>query len=72
MLPVFQPSFDSSRDEPEFQQIVRDMEAKYQAEHERVREWMEENVVILSKSKLASNSTYFMLLLLFNPIQSNK
>jgi len=24
-------------------QIVRDVEAKYQAEHERVRQWLEEN-----------------------------
>lgn len=31
------------RDEPEFQQIVRDIEAKSQAEHERVRQWLEEN-----------------------------
>ncbi len=37
------PLFDGIRDEPEFQQIVRDVEAKYQAEHERVRQWMEEN-----------------------------
>ena len=37
------PMFDSIRDEPEFQQIVRDVEAKYQAEHERVRQWLEEN-----------------------------
>jgi tetratricopeptide (TPR) repeat protein len=35
--------FDSIRDEPEFQQIVKDIEAKYQAEHERVRKWLEEN-----------------------------
>ena len=34
--------FNSIRNEPEFQQIERDMEAKYQAEHERVRKWMEE------------------------------
>ena len=37
------PLFDNIRDEPEFQQIVRDVEAKYQAEHERVRRWLEEN-----------------------------
>jgi len=37
------PMFDSLRHEPEFQQIVRDIEAKYQAEHERVRKWLEEN-----------------------------
>jgi len=37
------PLFDSIRDEPEFQQIVREVEAKYQAEHERVRKWLEEN-----------------------------
>jgi len=37
------PFFDSIRDEPEFQQILSDVEAKYQAEHERVRQWLEEN-----------------------------
>ena len=37
------PLFDSIRGEPEFQQIARDVEAKYQAEHERVRKWLEEN-----------------------------
>jgi TolB-like protein/Tfp pilus assembly protein PilF len=36
------PLFDSIRNEPEFQQIVSDVEAKYQAEHERVRKWLEE------------------------------
>ena len=43
------PLFDSIRDESEFQQIVSDVEAKYQAEHERVGQWLEENVVILSR-----------------------
>jgi len=37
------PFFDSIRDEPEFQQLVRDVEAKYRAEHERVRKWQEDN-----------------------------
>jgi hypothetical protein len=37
------PMFERIRDEPEFQQIIRDVEAKYQAEHERVRQWLEEN-----------------------------
>jgi len=37
------PLFNSIRNEPEFQQIARDIEAKYQAEHERVRKWLEEN-----------------------------
>jgi tetratricopeptide (TPR) repeat protein len=36
------PLFNSIRNEPEFQQVVRDVEAKYQAEHERVRRWLEE------------------------------
>jgi hypothetical protein len=36
------PLFNSIRNEPEFQQIVKDIEAKYQAEHERVRKWLEE------------------------------
>ena len=37
------PLFDSIRGEPEFQQIASDMEAKYQAEHERVGKWLEVN-----------------------------
>jgi len=37
------PMFDSIRDEPEFQQIIKDIEAKYQAEHESVRRWLEEH-----------------------------
>jgi TolB-like protein len=36
------PLFNSIRDEPEFQKIVSEMKAKYQAEHERVRKWLEE------------------------------
>jgi TolB-like protein len=36
------PLFNSIRQEPEFQGILKDMESKYQAEHERVRKWMEE------------------------------
>ena len=37
------PLFEGIRDEPEFQQIANDVEAKYRAEHERVRQWLEEN-----------------------------
>jgi hypothetical protein len=36
------PLFNSIRNEPEFQQIARDVEAKYQTEHERLRKWLEE------------------------------
>ena len=39
----YDPVFDSIRNDPEFQRIVRDIEAKYQAEYERVRKWLEEN-----------------------------
>jgi tetratricopeptide (TPR) repeat protein len=42
MLIKSDPLFISIRNEPEFQQIVRDVEAKYQAEHERVKKWMED------------------------------
>jgi TolB-like protein len=38
--------FDNIRNEPDFQQIVRDVEAKYKAEHERVRKWLEENKML--------------------------
>ena len=37
------PLLNNIRSEPEFQQILRDVETKYQAEHERVRLWIEEN-----------------------------
>lgn len=37
------PLFDPIRHEPEFQKIVREVEAKYKAEHERVKAWLEEN-----------------------------
>jgi len=40
------PLFVSIRDEPEYQQIVREVETKYQAEHERVRQWLEENDIL--------------------------
>ena len=36
------PLFKSVRNEPVFQSIVKNMEAKYQAEHEKVRKWLEE------------------------------
>jgi tetratricopeptide (TPR) repeat protein len=36
------PLFNSIRNEPEFQSIVRNVESKYQAEHERVGKWLEE------------------------------
>jgi TolB-like protein/Tfp pilus assembly protein PilF len=39
---TYDPLFDSIRNEPEFKDIVKDMDAKYQAEHERVRKWLEE------------------------------
>jgi TolB-like protein/Tfp pilus assembly protein PilF len=37
------PLLDPIRNELEFRQIVRDMELKYQAEHERVRQWLKES-----------------------------
>jgi len=36
------PFFDSIRNDPEFKKIIVDLEAKYLAEHERVRKWLEE------------------------------
>ena len=40
------PLFNSIRQEPRFQKIAVEMEAKYQAEHERVRKWLEENKML--------------------------
>jgi len=36
----YDPFFNSIRQEPRFQIILKDVEAKYQAEHERVRKWL--------------------------------
>ena len=36
------PLFSNIRSEEHFQRILQNMEAKYQAEHERVRKWLEE------------------------------
>ena len=40
-IKIYNPLF-SIRNEPEFQQIVQDMESKYWAEYERVKKWLEE------------------------------
>jgi hypothetical protein len=37
------PLLDPIRNDPEFKQIVLDLELKYQAEHDRVRKWLEKN-----------------------------
>ena len=49
MLMKSEPMFNSIRNEPEFQKIMSELESKYQAEHERVRKWLEEQdeVVVL-------------------------
>ena len=36
-------AFKNMRDDPEFQQIFQEVEEKYQAEHKRVTQWLEEN-----------------------------
>ncbi len=40
------PLFDSIREEERFQKILQIIEAKYQAEHERVRKWLEEQEML--------------------------
>jgi len=39
----FDPLLDPIRDNPDFQQILNEAKANHQAEHERVRQWLEEN-----------------------------
>lgn len=36
------PLFESIRNDTEFQQMIKDVESKYQAEHNRVAKWLEE------------------------------
>jgi hypothetical protein len=38
----YDPLLESIRNEPRFQKILKNVEAKYQAEHERVEEWLKE------------------------------
>lgn len=40
------PLFNNIKNEPEFQKIVRNIEARYQAEHERVRKWLEKQKML--------------------------
>jgi TolB-like protein/AraC-like DNA-binding protein len=42
----FHPLLDPIRQEPRFQKILKDVETKYQAEHERVGKWLEENKML--------------------------
>ena len=43
MLNDLDPLFESIRHEERFRQLIRKMETKFQSEHERVRQWLEEN-----------------------------
>jgi hypothetical protein len=38
----YYPFFDNIRDEPEFKDVLKDVEAKYQKDHERARKLLEE------------------------------
>lgn len=40
------PLFDSLRQEPLFQQVMQELEAKSKTEYERVRQWLEENKML--------------------------
>ena len=40
------PMVESIRDDPEFQQIANDLRIRYQAEQERVRQWLQENEML--------------------------
>jgi TolB-like protein/lipopolysaccharide biosynthesis regulator YciM len=42
------PLLEKVRDNPEFKQIARDLEAKYLAEHARISKWLEENGLLLN------------------------
>ncbi|MEN8251116.1 MAG: helix-turn-helix domain-containing protein [Bacteroidota bacterium] len=43
MIMKTDPWWDDLKDEPEFQQFIKEWEDKYQARHEQVRRWLEEN-----------------------------
>ena len=40
------PLFNGIRNEPEFQKITKEMDAKYKAEHERVGKWLKEQKLL--------------------------
>lgn len=41
------PLFNSIREEPDFEEIVADVETKYKTEHERIKLWLENNNILL-------------------------
>jgi hypothetical protein len=41
--PAKDPLFDSIKSEPEFDQIMNELEAKYREEQVRLSRWLEEN-----------------------------
>jgi tetratricopeptide (TPR) repeat protein len=45
-MKTYNPLFKYIRNEFRFQMILKEMEAKYQAEHERVRKWLEGNKML--------------------------
>jgi TolB-like protein/Tfp pilus assembly protein PilF len=42
----YDPHLNPIRENPEFQQILKEAEDKFNAEHERVRQWLEENEML--------------------------
>jgi tetratricopeptide (TPR) repeat protein len=40
------PLLNNLRNEPEFQQIEKDIETKYLADHERIKKWLEEKALL--------------------------
>lgn len=45
-IKTLNPLFNGIRSEPEFQRIVKSWEAKYQAEHDRVKKWLKEQKML--------------------------
>jgi hypothetical protein len=41
-----EPLFESIKNDTGFQQIVRNLESKYQEQHEKVRKWLEEQSML--------------------------
>jgi TolB-like protein/AraC-like DNA-binding protein len=51
------PLFENIRNEPRFNKILKDVESKYKAEHERTREWLENSGFLVAKESLGTQLT---------------
>ena len=54
----YDPLFENIRNEPRFKAIIKDVESKYKAEHNRTKKWLEESGMLDVKQNLGTKLTH--------------